>query len=110
MKYAFDWGGTLSNNPELQEIARLLLAAGHEVYVISVAWPHEKREEHLAEQPLKFTAVRVITETGATRHGQEKVRIMRELGCRVIFDDNPEVIEWARAAGFLALKVPYKDH
>jgi hypothetical protein len=110
MKYAFDWGGTLNCNPELQEIARILLEAGHEVHVISVAWPHERRVEHLARQPIKFTAIHVILETGSTRHGEEKVRIMREIGCRVIFDDNPDVTEAARAAGFLALKVPYKDH
>jgi len=111
MKYAFDWGGTLSNNPELQEIARQLVKAGHEVHIISVAWPQEKREDALAH--LKgdlFTHLHVILETGGTKHGKEKCKIMEQIGCRIIFDDNEDVTSVARYKGLLGIKVPYKDH
>ena len=114
MKYAFDWGGVLSENCELIEIARTLLYSGHEVHIISVAWAREKRMERLCKYMMSnkifFTDIHVIEETGNTQHGEEKVKIMREIGCRVIFDDNQDVINHAKAAGFLALKVPYKDH
>lgn len=114
MIYAFDWGGTLNVNPELMNIAEVLLEEGHEVHVISVAWPHEKREERLQkyqqENNIYFSGVHVIIETGSTQHGEEKVRIMKQLNCRVIFDDNQDVINKAREAGMLGIKIPYKDH
>lgn len=114
MKYAFDWDGVLNCNPELVEIARSLLKAGHEVYVISIAWLHDKREEVITkfsiENNILFTKIYVINETGSLFPGIEKVKIMREIGCRVIFDDTPDVIQHAKNAGFLALKVPYLNH
>jgi hypothetical protein len=109
MIYAFDWGGVLSENLELVEIARSLLSQGHEVHIISVAWPRENRREHMRDWQRRnfwFTEVHVILETGNTQHGEEKVKIMKEIGCRVIFDDNQDVINHAKAADFLALKVP----
>jgi hypothetical protein len=108
--YAFDWGGTLNENPELMEVAKVLLEAGHEVHIISVAWARDNRAERLANHPIPFTKVHVIIETGSTQHGVEKVKIMKDIGCRIIFDDNADVIKHAKAAGFVALKVPYKDH
>jgi hypothetical protein len=110
MIYSFDWGGTLNCNPELMEIAKSLLAAGNEVHIISVAWSGENREEHIARHNIPFTKVHVIIETGNTQHGVEKVKIMKEIGCRIIFDDNPDVIEKAIQAGFLGIKVPYDGH
>jgi hypothetical protein len=108
--YAFDWGGVMNENSELRDMARALLDAGHEVHIISVAWIAEKREESVAASGIPFTGLHVILETGNTQHGIEKVKIMKDIGCRVIFDDNQDVINHAKAAGFLALKVPYKDH
>ena len=64
----------------------------------------------MAEHYLDWTGVHVITETGSTQHGLEKVKIMKRIGCRIIFDDNQDVINHVKSAGFLALKVPYKDH
>lgn len=111
MKFAFDWGGTLSNNPELREIARLLVKEGHEVHIISVAWPREKREEHLAKHKGElFTHLHVILETGSTEHGREKAKIMEDIGCRVIFDDNLDVTAKVTKRGMLGIKIPYKDH
>ena len=108
--YAFDWGGVMNVNPELQTIAKELLAAGHQIFIISVAWPHENREEHVRKCGIPFTGIYVIEETGFTQHGVEKIKIMKQLGCRVIFDDNQDVINHAKKAGFLAIKVSYKDH
>jgi len=112
MIYAFDWGGTLNENPELMELAKALLHGGHEVHIVSVAWEHEKREERVAEygrdHDLPWTGIHVIIETGHTQHGVEKVEIMKRLGCRVISDDNEDVILRAKEAGFLALHVPYE--
>ena len=107
--FAFDWGGTLNENPELIELANALLAAGHECHVISVAWPHENRYQRVLDHNVApFTGIHVILETGNTQHGIEKVKIMKLLGCTVIYDDNDDVIRHAKAAGFLALKVPYE--
>jgi hypothetical protein len=114
MIYAFDWGGTYNVNPALWDLVDALLECGHEVHIISIAWPHEKRREHIQEWTEKtgtiFTKVHIIWETGHTQHGVEKVKIMKQINAGTIFDDNQDVINHARAAGFLALKVPYKDH
>lgn len=110
MIYAFDWGGVLNENPELMELTRVLLDAGHEVHIISVAWEHEKREASVQATGIPFTKLHVIIETGNTQHGIEKVKIMKEIGATVMFDDNQDVIDHVKAAGLLALKVSYKDH
>ena len=114
MKYAFDWGGVLSDNVELRAMVHALIAQGHKVHIISVAWPDEDRAMNPTQWKIKHgmdeCELHIIIETGNTQHGEEKVKIMKEIGCRVIFDDNQDVINHAKAAGFLALKVPYKDH
>jgi len=106
--FGFDWGGTLNENPALIDIANALLKDGHEAHVISVAWPHEDRLKRVQKHNVApFTDIHVILETGNTQHGIEKVKIMNQIGCTVIFDDNDDVIKHVKAAGLLALKVPY---
>jgi hypothetical protein len=112
--YAVDWGGTFNVNPEIQEMCRALLNRHHKVYIISVAWAHENRQAHVEAwceiHDCYFSGIHIIEETGNTQHGEEKVKIMKELGCRVMIDDNQDVINHVRDAGLVALKVPYKDH
>ncbi len=105
MKIAFDFGGVISDYSELRELAVGLLDAGHDVYLIGVAWPHEPRKEAIDSLNIAFTESIIIDETGNLNHGLEKARIMKNLGCNIIVDDNIQVIEYVNSVGLLGLQV-----
>ena len=105
MKIAFDFGGVINETPELQELAKSLLIAGNEVFIISIAFETENREEMVRKLGIPFSGIFVVLEDGKINHGEEKLKIMKEIGCNIIFDDNVEVINVVRKAGMIGLHV-----
>jgi len=104
MKIAFDFGGVLCETPEYRELAKILLAAGVEVHLITIAWPHEGRAEFVAGIGIPFTGVHIILETGSLDHGAEKVKVMREIGCNILVDDSVNVINAVRKVGMIGMQ------
>ena len=105
MKIAFDWGGVLSDSLTIRKLAISLLNAGHKVFVISVAKPDERRDWHIEKSGINFTGVHTIIDHGTTDHGEETVRAMKGVKCRMMFSDNPSVVETVRARGMLGFHV-----
>lgn len=113
MKIAFDFGGVVCETPEFRELTKILLAAGVEVHLITIAWPHEGRAEFVEKMGIPFTGVHIIYEDGKISHGVEKVRVMKEIGCNILVDDSVNVINAVREAGMIGMQVycPYfKGH
>src|SRR3990167_7441275 len=104
MKIAFDFGGVLYETPEYRELAKILLAAGVEVHLITIAWPHEGRAEFVAGIGIPFTGVHIILEDTKINHGEEKVRVMKKIGCNILIDDSVNVINAVRAAGMIGMQ------
>lgn len=121
MKVAFDLGGVLGAQPALQCLAKLLSDAGHEVYVISSArdTPLSAREqnkrwtEHIAKQlQIRLAGIYITLhpaegpeEAKGRIAGQAKAKVMKELGCEILVDDNRQVAEEVRKAGLQCIKV-----
>jgi hypothetical protein len=104
MKIAFDFGGVLCETTEFREMAKVLLGAGVEVHLITIAWSHEGRAEFVAGMGIPFTGVHIILETGSLDHGAEKVKVMKEIGCNMLIDDSVNVINAVRREGMIGLQ------
>jgi glycosyltransferase involved in cell wall biosynthesis len=106
---AFDWGGSLECNEELRQMARNAYAAGKGVHIIAAAGekevpPNEQYEKMLKEANVPYTSINVVLfgkswDEAATR----KVEKMKELGCAIIYDDQPAILNAVKEAGFDAI-------
>jgi len=65
---------------------------------------HEGRAEFVAGIGIPFTGVHIILEDTKINHGEEKVRVMKEIGCNILIDDSVNVINAVRAAGMIGMQ------
>ena len=124
MKYAFDMQGTLVSGdlehpkPLMIALVRALVAAGHEVYIISAC-----NQENRTVSPLNvlrnlcvrfsipnhgiFLAYHEYgAEEGRTeRAAQAKIDVMQIHDIRILFDDLPSIVEAVKRAGLEAVQV-----
>lgn len=121
MKYAIDYGGVLQTHEWVREMAKALLAAGHEVYCITAVPNHWKgtgrREKEVADLGIPFTGVHltyhdtvdgsdhVVTQEQAYQAGKEKAKVMKQLGVEVLFDDVPPIIVAVREEGLIGVHI-----
>lgn len=118
MKIAFDFGGTLNDYPQLENMLRAFAITGHECYIISAAdkgFPpdlvmYKESLRHWSEE-FKNRNWPVVERFVTPWHddfyqiGQDKARIMKDNGIEVLFDDEPEVCRGVRDNGLLAFLI-----
>lgn len=125
MKYAFDMQGTLVSgdlkepNTPIIELARALVAAGHEVYIVSAANEAARRDTSHVNVLRDLCARFAISNHGifpayfqhdpeegrTARVGAAKTEVMRSIGADILFDDIPEIVEIVRAFDLIAIQV-----
>jgi len=92
MNYGFDYGDTLSFEPErLGELCRILHVAGNRIYIISALSQDEttpdKRIEFLQAHNIPFDAFISVWEPNA---GQKKAEACSKYNIDIMVDDNEE--------------------
>jgi len=112
---AVDFGGVLAANPVIQYLAVALLALGKQVHLISAvpAEGLESTREMVSELQKRLGVTLsgihfVIHPHGPNAGmiaGQEKARVMRQIGAAWLIDDNKDVCQEVRAAGFEILQI-----
>ena len=112
MKIGFDYWHVCTRYPAyFQSLATLALAAGHEVYVVSVVspdYPGSVRAE-IAALGIPVTAVHQITFTKPGQSAQLKVSRCLELGIAVFYDTRDDVCRMLAARSVLAMRVILPD-
>lgn len=109
-KIAFDWQGTLDENPALMEMARTLRDGGWEVWIIS-AMPigrEVEREKAIADGNIYQFPWTVVYHSPKNYHesaGQAKIEVMQDKGINLLVDDNEIVCKMVRKAGMKALLI-----
>lgn len=90
--YAFDLDGTL-DRPELAQLANDLLAAGHEVHVVTGAqadigeWTLEARHAKLASLGVSPSAIHRCFGLTYEEIGRKKREVCDSIGAILVFDD-----------------------
>jgi hypothetical protein len=112
MKIGFDYWNVLSHHPDyFGELIPLMLAAGHEVHVISAIG--RKRSGTIADEVEDLgIAVTAVHELVFSRPGESpalKTARCLELGVTVFYDDRDDVCRAMTTAGILALRVTRPD-
>ncbi len=103
MIYAFDFWITLTNSEPTRELARKLYFEGHEVHIVSAISPglpldnDEVYSSMLAQLNVPYTAIH------RTDHvPEQKVAVLRAINADEFWDDDPQYVDAATAAGFRA--------
>lgn len=108
--YAFDFWGTLQGDKEVnetvRELARQLHNLGQEVHIVSAISPglpldsDEAYAKMLGELRVHFTKVHRVDHVPAL-----KVEVLKRIGAARFWDDVPDYVNAARAAGIDAVLV-----
>lgn len=113
MKVGFDWGGVLDEHAELLvQLATALKNDGHEVYIVSAINEdeHEIRKQQVEDL---MPGVCVETITLVSNHPDQpadKLKIIKDKGIQMFFDDRGDTSELLQRNGVLALQVPKVDY
>ena len=94
MKIAVDRHGTLTQKG-VREIVKLLAKAGCEIHVISHVHNSTPEKDEQAKQAILRLCERhsiPVTSISASNYPAKSDR-MRELGCRLLLDDNPNIVQ-----------------
>lgn len=107
-RHVFDWHGSLSSNPYLQEHARKVFRAGHEVFVLpELAKGHEiPYAEMLDRIGIPYNKIyRVYDGENPKSTAMNKLRVLKALKADAFYDDNPTNIEVASEHGIPSVLV-----
>jgi hypothetical protein len=113
VKIAFDYGGTLETHEEIRELARAL-SKEHEIIAISgipEGMTELERVQDLVKLDIDFKDIYTIyhpkkkTDNSSYEVGLEKAKIMKAIGCRVIIDNEPQIIKAIKDEGLIALHI-----
>lgn len=106
MHVAFDYGSTLNDRPQIQDLSRLLPKAKKHLISACDTWEEPLIAAFLKEHGLEFESVNFVKHgAGGYQTGINKVKVMVERGITVLIDDNPDVCRAVRDAGLIALQV-----
>jgi NDP-4-keto-2,6-dideoxyhexose 3-C-methyltransferase len=101
-RYCFDWGGSLESNKSLQEHARKVFAAGHEVFLIPAlgAGSVHLYEELMDAYKIPYNKIYRVWDHGNPGDVPNgKVNYLKRLKADAFYDDLKENVEAAEAAG-----------
>lgn len=104
--YAFDFWGTLTDHPEIRQIARDYYSRGHEVHIVSAISPGlDMDSDHAYTQILDqigvpFTAIHRTDHVPA-----QKVAVLKKIKADCFWDDTPAYVKAAAEAGFTCILV-----
>ena len=95
MKLALDIDDTITRHPEFfAVVSRALIAAGHEVLIVTLRQDYDQAEADLWEWGVEYTELIVATTDALIKHGpyEWKATVLRHHGVDVFFDDMPQIL------------------
>lgn len=108
MIIGIDYWNVISHHPYFTDLAFALLAAGHEVHVISAVGPRSAGTvvPDLDMMGFPRTSAREVRFDHPLEAPALKLAACRELGITVFYDDRQDICDLLAASGILALRVP----
>jgi len=112
MKAAFDIGGVLSKYPAIfKPLMLALMAAGHEVHVITDMHDRDASMKMLLMNGFSFIPAEHVHNADYALHGELcKAVVLRELGIDIFFDDFPGYLTIGCPVRCQVLPDPHKPY